>query len=427
MKHGTRSGLCLLLFLATAGPVSSQALGDGVAYPLDGLHPTAVAIADLNSDGLDDAAVGEFLCFPDCHLAMLFQTVGGDLAPPVLLPSGAVSSIAAGDLDGDSRTDVVVADGDYASVYFQQPDGTFSISRYEPPRSPFKVAIGDVTHDGRPDLVALPWGSNTDDLYVYEQQASGPFVRIDWTITADGYDDLLVADVNQDGLLDVLVVSGQSTPTVAMRLGDAASGFGDELLVTTPWGAGWAVDSGDFNSDGLTDLVVAFNGDRTIGLLHQDPAGSFVPALELPVLPWPHSVVAADLDANDSVDFATVGFDENDDYFLHGWLRGPSGSYRAERYAMPQVFSNYQNNDQMASGDLNGDGRTDVAVALDGGALAVFHGNPSLVEIPTQGPLGAAVLIAVLAAAGILVLTGNRKRTEPPTRLPTRFLRLYRG
>ena len=72
-----------------------------------------------------------------------------------------------------------------------------------------KIKIADLNHDGRLDVVGIGWGTDTADVLL--QNAGGTLnPSITYTVTHGGYDDLEVGDVNNDGLTDIIVMSGQS-------------------------------------------------------------------------------------------------------------------------------------------------------------------------------------------------------------------------
>jgi RNase P/RNase MRP subunit p29 len=141
-------------------------------------------------------------------------------APPDLkaAPGGLVGGVAAADVTGDGRTDVLAPSGSGLLVYVQGQDGVLQAPRQLPLGSGgiANVAVGDLTGDGRADaVVGTPAG-----VALYSQSAgqlSGPAVLPGLT----GVSSVAVADMNGDGRDDVLAAAG----TGVFVLTSSGSGF----------------------------------------------------------------------------------------------------------------------------------------------------------------------------------------------------------
>jgi hypothetical protein len=147
--------------------------GDGTFQTVQmydsGVYALSVAeVADLNGDGRPDVVTaGSCLTFPPClDLGVLLGNADHTFQPAVLYGSGGVNalSVAVGDVNGDGKPDLLVANECPFSDCFHETvvgvllgngDGTFQKA------TTFSsggflgngVAVGDMNGDGRPDLV----------------------------------------------------------------------------------------------------------------------------------------------------------------------------------------------------------------------------------------------------------------------------------
>ena len=150
-----------------------------------GAQPQSVKIADVNGDGLPDLIVANMGPGADgtgsAGVSVLLQdaTHPGTFLPPVTYPAGGSSiDVAVGDLDGDGKPDLVVANLQPAptgsvSVLLQDPakPGTFKpATNYPGFGQPLGVTIHDLNGDGHPDIAVADGSSAT----VLMQIASAP-------------------------------------------------------------------------------------------------------------------------------------------------------------------------------------------------------------------------------------------------------------
>ena len=123
--------------------------------------PTAVAAGDTNGDGLTDVVVTAGGNRPDSRVTVLQRLAGGKLSAGYSLLSYDIPEpVAVTDLDGDSRADIVTAHGGWndVGVYRQNNSGQlvgeqlFAVP-YASHYHPRGLAVGDVTGDGRADVL----------------------------------------------------------------------------------------------------------------------------------------------------------------------------------------------------------------------------------------------------------------------------------
>lgn len=333
--------------------------------------PEAVAVGDLNGDGLDDVVMSTYFSFDpdnDFKLVVYLQRPDGTLAEPVRYANASwseckASSLAIADLDGDGRKDVAIAQGGCGvEIFIQRPDGTLASGNWLPYAESHRVRAADINGDGLADLVGM--SAQTGEVAVWYQVGGRISLPTYYPADAGGGSvytagDLDVGDLNGDGRPDI-VVSNTSDParsvTVLYQQADGRYGAPLALSVDTSWAAR-GVAIGDLNGDGRHDLAVTWGGaaPAALSVFYQRSDGTLAPPVTLTSLDYPGAIEIADLNQDGRLD-ATVAHD--------GWgsvgvyLQGSDGVLQAEqRFDGTDGSANPHG---LAVGDVNGDGRVDI-------------------------------------------------------------------
>lgn len=147
----------------------------------------SLAVGDLNSDGRDDLVVTAGGEAPQAYLNVFLQTPGSDgyvlSSTPVVYPAVHLpSAVAVADLNHDGREDVIVTHDGWPviSVYTQAADGALDPFRVAPvPTSsrfrPHALAVADLTHDGGLDVALAGYYY---DLTTLANMAGAPTAKI---------------------------------------------------------------------------------------------------------------------------------------------------------------------------------------------------------------------------------------------------------
>ena len=205
--------------------------------------------------------------------AVLVLLGNGDGTFSVSSPSPATgnfsSAMAAADLNSDGAIDLVVTneDGTNATVLMGNGDGTFT-----PTQSGVvtgvgssAIAIADFNGDGKLDIAVANVYSNTVSIFL-NQNCGFPAVDCTFSSTPTSFpvgrnpSAIAAGDMNADGFVD-LVVANLSGNSISVLLGDGTGGF---TAVVPQQAANFSTGSdpiaialADFSGDGRLDVVTA--------------------------------------------------------------------------------------------------------------------------------------------------------------------------
>ena len=189
---------------------------------------------------------------------------------PILSGLPRVAHVAAGDLDGDGRTDLVVcAFGNHLgrlSWFEARADGGFTERVILPEPGCLRSEIRDFNGDGRPDLMVLQ-AQARESLLLFLNEGGGRFRRqvVYQRPPSWGHSGFELADFNHDGLPDVLVTNGDNadfntSPPKAyhgVRIYLNRGGLRWELAWAAPMRGAYRAVARDFDGDGDLDIAAA--------------------------------------------------------------------------------------------------------------------------------------------------------------------------
>jgi hypothetical protein len=256
-------------------------------------------------------------------------------------------------------------------------------------------AAFDFNGDGFADIIASDAVSSgvVIHFYVHHGSATGIATAPTTTLTqpptggARFGPALRGGDVNGDGFADLLLGSsdggGMFGEVYVYHGGPAGLPTTPTSTIPSPagWGAGFTVETGQFDldADGYADLIARAN--TRVFVFRGGPTGvALTPASEIPA-PLTEGRVVDDVNGDGYPDL--VRGEAGPTVVLH--LGGPTGFSTTAAASIPTMSSGVPSQLALAGGDVNGDGRSDLATLVPStgdprdpmsvGVLSVYFGG----------------------------------------------------
>ncbi|MES2654490.1 MAG: FG-GAP-like repeat-containing protein [Bacteroidota bacterium] len=317
-----------------------------------------------------------------------------DIAEKINFEAGNSSkSVVIGDLDGDSKPDLAIANLSNNTISILRnigSSGTVNFATkvdFTTGSASLSVAIGDIDGDGKPDLAIANISSNT--VSVLRNKCSIGTVsfetKVDFT-TGSAPLSVAIGDIDGDGKPDLVTVNNNSN-TVSVLPNTSSSGivsFATKVDFTTG-SSPYSLAIGDIDGDYKPDLAITNKNDSSVSILRN--IGSigtinFAAKINFTTGSNPQFVAIGDIDGNDKVDLAIANFNSNTVSVLRN-----TGSIGTINFATKVDFITGSNPNSVAIGDIDGDGKPDLATAnISSANISILRnlGNSSIVSFETK-------------------------------------------
>ncbi len=373
--------------------------------------PAGIAIGDIDGDGKPDVAVtnygGAYRLAVYLNQATPGTITGTSFAAAVATNIAPVPGYieAVGDLDNDGKLDIVCGTelGNTimfirntsmpGSVSFGSPN--FTVSGGAGGTNPYAVTLGDLDGDGYLDLVVANAGSNSISVFRNISATTPGFItfaaKVDYP-TAPGTTplDVKIADMDGDGKRDVIVVTNTVNRLEIFRNNSPAPGTITLSLALgltlTPTPIPQCIIIADIDGDGTQDITIGtkaaplgqiqvYRNISTSGVF------SFAAPVNITSTGSVEGMAAGDFDGDGKVDIAVTNFG-NSSVSVFRNISVPGSPLLAAGCAFPTGAGVLY----VAAGDLDGDGKYDLAVTNStSNTFSVLRNDPPLPITPLGG------------------------------------------
>jgi hypothetical protein len=366
---------------------------------------SGLTTGDLNADGKTDLVVGAW------YLGKVYIFYGGSIVTENASGADVIIvgtryfgwSLVAGDFNADGRTDLAVSDTEAAGsaagkvrLFYNDGSiptttGTADVTITEASSSQLfgsSLLAGDFNTDGRTDLVVSAYGysSYTGRAFVFYNDGSYPSDPSSADVILTGGEatssyfgaSFVSGDFNADGRTDLAVgasVYSSSTGRVYVYT------LGHDPVITGGATGDWfgaVLTSGDFNTDGKTDLAVgaySYSGGTGRAYIFYNDGSIPTTAGTADVIitgemdsGFCYSLTAGDFNSDGRTDLAVGAINYSSfngtgrAYLFYNDGSIPTTAATADVTITGETTNNYFGS-FLTSGDFNADGRTDLAIA----------------------------------------------------------------
>lgn len=373
-----------------------------------GVRPAGIAVGDLDGDGKLDMAVAN----RTSNTILVYRNLSTpgviDFSAPVELITGPTpEDISIADVNANGKPEIIVESNTLLSIYANLSTvGALSFAaRYDQmfTNNLFRLTMGDLNLDGKPEIIkSNPFGGSVEILL---NNSTGGVISyaIPGTYATGSYNaqKAEISDLDKDGMPD-LVVPCASTLAIFRNVGSVGNfNFGAPIVITA-YSTG-SVSLNDMDGDGYVDILRTVNNKDSFAILKNiSTPGNIVlkPELLFKVeRPTAYDLVSGDMDGDGRPDITA----------MHSSYSSSTGSYVAiyrNQGSEPSIKAFLQNNGCAVAGStiiIKGNKFT--------GATAVSTGGTPVTSFAVLSDTAISAVVAAPVVNNVAVTNQNGTRT----------------
>jgi hypothetical protein len=378
------------IFIPNIGRISTADISPKLDFPTSS-GPCSSAIGDVDGDGKADLVIVNQYSYTVSVLRNIGTSGNVNFASKIDFATGTTPrSVSIGDIDGDGKPDLAIVNEASNSVSLLRNTGNVGIIGFATKVDfatgglPQSVSMGDLDGDGKLDLVVAN-SSDTTISVLRNTSISGNISianKVDFKTAQSPYSSV-IGDIDGDFKPDLAVanLNGNSVSVFRNLCSTGMINFDnkvDFLVGTRPI----SLIICDIDGDNKLDLSVTNNSSNTISVLLNTSINnipSFAQKADFSIGLNPSSIATGDIDGDGKPDLGITNYQSGTISILRN-----TSFIGSANFALNVDFNSTLGPSSVSIGDFDGDGKSDISVTnIASNIVSVFRNNPNPQLHPT--------------------------------------------